>query len=250
MRLYEAMFLMEPSLATDWPAAEAEIGRIVERAEGKVLGVSNWGDRKLAYPIGHRRRGLYALSYFEVPPDNIPGIERDVQLSEKAFRVLVVRREKMTHEDAEKQLAAEPPSKSLVRGEEPGARYPRMRSGGPDGPPDRGSAPGRGAPPAGDAEATKAGAAPDKDAPAKDAAAKDAAAKDAPAKDAAAKDAAAESAAPPADASSPDVSEGKAVEASTPPAGADDGTTGGAPAPEDVPPASDGESASAEPTDK
>ncbi len=64
MRIYEAMFLMEPVLASDWPAAEAEVSRLMERADAKLLGIKDWGERKLAYPIGRQKRGLYALSFF------------------------------------------------------------------------------------------------------------------------------------------------------------------------------------------
>ena len=131
MKTYEAMFLMEPVLATDWPSAEAEINRILDRAGAKLLGVKNWGERKLAYPIGHRKRGLYALAYFEAMPDKIASVERDVQLSEKAVRVLVLRREGMTAEAIEKSLAAEPPARMPLRGEEGEGRPRYFR--GPEG---------------------------------------------------------------------------------------------------------------------
>lgn len=127
MKTYEAMFLMEPALVADLPAAEAEIHRILDRAQAKLIGLHSWGERKLAYPIGHRKRGLYILSYFESAPDKIAGIERDVQLSEKAVRVLVLRREGMSPEDIQKALAAEPPAKVAPR-EEYGAR-PRGERG-------------------------------------------------------------------------------------------------------------------------
>jgi small subunit ribosomal protein S6 len=132
VKIYEAMFLMEPVLATDWPAAEAEINRILERAGAKPLGMTNWGERKLAYPIGHRKRGVYALTYFEAMPEKISGIERDVQLSEKAVRVLVLRRDKMTVEEIQKSLAAEPPARIPLRGEE-GDMRPRGPRGEGEG---------------------------------------------------------------------------------------------------------------------
>jgi ribosomal protein S6 len=96
------MFLMDPSLSNDWTSAESEVRRILDRAEAKVLGVKNWEERKLAYPIGTNKRGLYALTYFEALPDKITGIERDVHLSEKAMRVLVIRRDRMNSEAVEK----------------------------------------------------------------------------------------------------------------------------------------------------
>lgn len=119
MKTYEAMFLLEPVLATDWPAAEAEINRVLDRAGAKVIGIKNWGERKLAYSIGHRKRGLYVLSFFQAMPEKISGLERDVQLSEKAVRVLVLKRDTMSPEDIEKALNAEPPAARLPsRGEE------------------------------------------------------------------------------------------------------------------------------------
>lgn len=129
MRTYEAMFLLDPALATDWPAAEAEVNRILSRAEAKVIGVKNWGERKLAYQIGQHKRGLYVLIFFEASPEKIVGLERDVQLSERALRVLVVRRDEMTPEKIEKALAADPPPRAPVRGEEWGSRP--VRSGPP-----------------------------------------------------------------------------------------------------------------------
>jgi len=124
------MFLMDPALASNWPDAESEINRILERAGGKVLGITNWGERKLAYPIGQYKRGLYALSFFEAEPDRVNGLERDVQLSEQAVRLLLIRRDKMTSEMVEKTLNAEPPPKVPVRGDEWSAR---PRSGPPGG---------------------------------------------------------------------------------------------------------------------
>jgi ribosomal protein S6 len=112
------MFLMDPALATDWSAAEAEINRILQRAEAKLLGVKNWGERRLAYPLGQLKRGLYVLSFFQTSPEKIAGLERDVQLSERAVRVLVLRRDEMTPEMIEKALQAEPPPKVPTRGEE------------------------------------------------------------------------------------------------------------------------------------
>jgi small subunit ribosomal protein S6 len=133
VKTYEAMFLMDPSVVANFSIAEAEINRILQRAEAKLLGVKNWGERKLAYPIRQVRRGLYVLTYFEAQPEKIVGIERDVRLSEQTVRVLVLCREGMTREAVDKALAAEPPPKVPVR-EEWGSR-PRSDGqwGGPSG---------------------------------------------------------------------------------------------------------------------
>jgi ribosomal protein S6 len=133
-KTYEAMFLMDPALATDWPAAEAEIKRILDRAEARLLGMKNWDERKLAYSMGTHKRGLYVLTYFEAPVDRIAGLERDVQLSEKMLRVLVLRREGMSAEAIQKALAAPPPPKTPIRGgDEWGSGRPRFGERGGEG---------------------------------------------------------------------------------------------------------------------
>ena len=126
MKTYEAMFLLDSALATDWTTAEAEVKRVLERAQAKILGIKNWDERKLATQIHSHKRGLYALTYFEAPPDKIEGIERDVHLSEKIIRVLVLRREKVTPEYIEKALAAPPPPKTSFRGSDEWSPRPPM----------------------------------------------------------------------------------------------------------------------------
>jgi len=88
---YEAMFLFDPSMATQWEAVESEIGRIMQRAHAEMIGIKKWDERRLAYEIKHRKRGCYALTYFKAPHDSISGIERDARLSEMILRALVLR---------------------------------------------------------------------------------------------------------------------------------------------------------------
>ncbi len=116
MKTYEAMFMLDSALATEWPTAEAEVKRILERAGATILGLKNWDERKLAHPVKGQKRGLYVLSYFDAPPEKIVGIERDVHLSDKALRVLVLRRENLTPEKIQRALTAAPPPKTPVRG--------------------------------------------------------------------------------------------------------------------------------------
>lgn len=95
MKLYEAMFVMDVQTAPDTGAMEGEIQRILGRAEAEILICRKWEDRRLAYEIDGRKRGSYWLVYFNAPTDKVVGIERDVQLSEKVLRVLVLRVEEV-----------------------------------------------------------------------------------------------------------------------------------------------------------
>ncbi|MFQ5411382.1 MAG: 30S ribosomal protein S6 [Phycisphaerae bacterium] len=135
MKVYEGMFLFDPALSSNWSEAEVEINRLMERADAKLLGIKNWDERKLAYPIGGHKRGLYALTYFEAAADKLPGIERDVQLSEKCLRALLLRKDKMTPELIQRSLDADPP-KPVSRYEDRGPRGDARRGGnGPRGGP-------------------------------------------------------------------------------------------------------------------
>lgn len=115
-KTYEAMFLMDPAIGTDFESAEAEVRRLLERAEAEVLGLKKWDERKLAYEIRRQKRGLYVLCYFSASPDKIPPLERDAQLSEKILRLLVVRRDRLTQDQVQQSLAAAPPPKAPARG--------------------------------------------------------------------------------------------------------------------------------------
>ena len=107
------MFLFDASFATDVSQAEAEIKRILDRAEAELVFCRKWDERRLAYEIAGRRRGTYMLTYFRCPAEALAGIERDAQLSEHVLRVLVLQADHVTPDQMnqfapEKHTAATP----------------------------------------------------------------------------------------------------------------------------------------------
>lgn len=108
MKKYEAMFLFDPTFATDGTNAETEIRRIMDRAGSEMILMGKWDERKLAYPIKKRKRGFYVLTYFHGEPERIKDIERDCHLSEHVLRVLVTQAEDLSIERMEK-IASEAP---------------------------------------------------------------------------------------------------------------------------------------------
>ncbi len=98
MNTYEAMFLFDPSYATDLARVEQEVGRLAERAGAEIIMARKWDERKLAYEIKGRKRGCYFLAFFRAEPDKIVGMERDAQLSEPILRLLILRADHMTEE--------------------------------------------------------------------------------------------------------------------------------------------------------
>ncbi len=106
-RLYEGMFLVDSALAaSDWDGINAAIKTILEKAEAEIISIRKWNECRLAYEINRKSRGTYILTYFRVDGDKISGIERDVQLSERLMRVLILNAEHMTQTDVEKDTPA------------------------------------------------------------------------------------------------------------------------------------------------
>jgi small subunit ribosomal protein S6 len=105
-KLYEAMFLVDSSLAAqDWDGILGTIEGILKRAEAEIVSLKKWGDKRLAYEIDHKARGTYILCYFRAGGGRIGDIERDVRLSERIMRVLILSTEGRALQDIEKDIA-------------------------------------------------------------------------------------------------------------------------------------------------
>lgn len=105
LRQYEAMFLFDPTFGVAFESCEGEIKRIMDRASAEIIVCRKWDERRLAFKIKGRKRGVYALTYFKAPPDRIAGIERDAKLSEHVLRLLVIAADGLTHEHMERAFA-------------------------------------------------------------------------------------------------------------------------------------------------
>jgi len=105
-KLYEAMFLVDSAEATtDWDGVTTAIKSILEKAEAEIVSIRKWDDRKLAYEINGKGKGVYILCYFRAGGSRLRDIERDVQLSERIMRVLILCAEERGAE--KKELTAE-----------------------------------------------------------------------------------------------------------------------------------------------
>ena len=91
MRIYEGMFLLDPTQAAqEWEKIKTQVTEVIERRGGKIINAKKWGERKLAYEIKHHKRGTYFLAYFEMPTQNITILRRDFHLSEIVLRCLIL----------------------------------------------------------------------------------------------------------------------------------------------------------------
>jgi small subunit ribosomal protein S6 len=87
-RTYEAVYIFDSTLADT--AVTEKLTRLhgLLSAAGEI-GVTHWGRRQLAYPIGRRENGYYVIAKFDAEPATLPEYERALKLDEGVVRYLV-----------------------------------------------------------------------------------------------------------------------------------------------------------------
>ncbi|MBC23105.1 MAG: 30S ribosomal protein S6 [Phycisphaerae bacterium] len=98
---YEGLFLFPQSANSDLQAAVDHVKDIINRAEGELLSLKKWDERRLAYEIKGNKRGIYFLTYFKARATQMPNIERDCNLSEQLLRAMVTRADHVKPEEIE-----------------------------------------------------------------------------------------------------------------------------------------------------
>ncbi|MBN2019099.1 MAG: 30S ribosomal protein S6 [Sedimentisphaerales bacterium] len=114
-KLYESMFLIDSAeAARDWDGILDFIRKILTKAEAEIISMRKWDERPLAYPVGRCTRGTYILAYIRVNGQKVGDIERDVRLSERIMRALILRADHLTEEDMAKDTPAERTEKQRI----------------------------------------------------------------------------------------------------------------------------------------
>ena len=105
-RLYEAMWVVDANAGReDFNKVLGGIREIVEKGGGSWINADKWEERKLAYPIKKKKRGLYIINHFSAPTEAVVKIERNARLSD-----LVIRHMILVDEDG---LTTSPPVRTL-----------------------------------------------------------------------------------------------------------------------------------------
>jgi small subunit ribosomal protein S6 len=117
-KLYEGMFLVDSAeAAKDWDGVIELITKILNKADAEIISIRKWDERTLAYPIRKCTRGTYILAYFKVNGQKNRDIERDVQLSERIVRALILRADHLTEKDIAKETPATRAERPAVKPE-------------------------------------------------------------------------------------------------------------------------------------
>jgi small subunit ribosomal protein S6 len=85
------MIVLDPNLDEAAVATAKNRVESVISQRGEVKRVDDWGRRRLAYPIGRHRDGIYVLVRFQAKPEDAHDVERALKLMESVIRYLVVR---------------------------------------------------------------------------------------------------------------------------------------------------------------
>lgn len=92
MRNYESLYIIHPEVVGDELTAMVEkFQEVLTAQSAEIHNLSNWGVRKLAYPIQKVERGCYVQTLFRAEAPVIAEFERRMRLDEKVLRFLTVR---------------------------------------------------------------------------------------------------------------------------------------------------------------
>lgn len=92
---YEGMFILDSGkFGADLDGAGKEVLSIIEKVGGTVVTHRPWEDRKLAYPIGKHRKGLYYLTFFTAESTAVNDIRGIVKLNENVVRHMILSHDK------------------------------------------------------------------------------------------------------------------------------------------------------------
>ena len=89
---YDLNVILDPNLSESQLQTEKDaITTQIERSEGELIKVDEWGKRRLAYPIRKIDDGYYLIYCLRLPSETPKIIETALRQRDKVVRVLVVK---------------------------------------------------------------------------------------------------------------------------------------------------------------
>ena len=88
---YETIYILRPDVdAEGAERIQARVGDAIDRERGKVVKVEAWGRRKLAYPLGKIRRGVYVYVKYVGGGGMVAEVERNLKLQDAVVKFMTV----------------------------------------------------------------------------------------------------------------------------------------------------------------
>ena len=92
LRDYELVVILNPEIGDDaLPESVLRVEQAITTRGGEVVETSNWGRRRLAYPIKRHFEGNYVISQIKLDPTQVPALEGTFRISDDVIRHLIVR---------------------------------------------------------------------------------------------------------------------------------------------------------------
>jgi small subunit ribosomal protein S6 len=117
MRRYESVWVVNGDLPDEEvKSAIDKFSRIISSQGGTLVGLDEWGRRKLAYKIQGTTRGYYVLADFAGSSETVKELERNYRIDDRIIRYLTTKKadqvnlEALQAEIEAKAKAAAPPA--------------------------------------------------------------------------------------------------------------------------------------------
>ena len=92
MRHYEVVFLVHPDQSEQVPGMMERYRTMIERSQGVVHRMEDWGRRQLAYPIAKIHKAHYVLMNIEVANEALDELTSAFRFNDAVLRNLIIKR--------------------------------------------------------------------------------------------------------------------------------------------------------------
>lgn len=108
MRRYESVWVVQGDLPDEEVKSTIDkFSRIISAAGGLLVGLDDWGRRKLAYKVKGTTRGYYLLADFAGTPATVKELERNYRIDDRIIRYhTVMKVDKVNLETLQAEIAA------------------------------------------------------------------------------------------------------------------------------------------------
>ena len=89
--LYDLMLMLDPNATDERRAEILESVQSSIEADGKLVGVHDWGSRRMAFEIDHRGEAAYHLFQFEAEPELLERLNRSLRIADGVLRFRTIR---------------------------------------------------------------------------------------------------------------------------------------------------------------
>jgi small subunit ribosomal protein S6 len=120
MRYYETLYIINPELADeDYGDVVAKFNGLIEKNNGVMIKVDEWGKKNLAYEVKKFDKGCYVLLQYCGEPHIITELKREFKLDERVIKYQTIKLSDTADPEALKSELKETKEKVAEEGETP-----------------------------------------------------------------------------------------------------------------------------------